>query len=216
MVRLLTVLLYALSYIVNGATEEEAIKKLISDSRTATDSILTTIFDRWEIKEFPSFLESVAMSHTSWEILKAKYELKILSTSDAEKKPQFVISFMGSSVTAGHDTKFDLSFSELTRSVMKPAFDAVGVELIVRNGAMGNNPCMPYDACVRTFAGPDADIVHWEQVKCSIIFLEKTFNTLHIIYFTIFKIIYHNIPTFPTTNRVITVFQILHRHLNYL
>ena len=28
---------------------------------------------------------------------------------------------------------------------------------------MGNNPCMPYDICVRTFAGIDADIVHWEQ-----------------------------------------------------
>lgn len=28
---------------------------------------------------------------------------------------------------------------------------------------MGNNPCLPYDACVHAFAGRDADIVHWEQ-----------------------------------------------------
>ena len=28
---------------------------------------------------------------------------------------------------------------------------------------MGNNPCMPYDMCVRTYTGNDSDIVHWEQ-----------------------------------------------------
>ena len=31
------------------------------------------------------------------------------------------------------------------------------------NVAHGNNPCMPYDPCVGTIAGFDADIVHWEQ-----------------------------------------------------
>lgn len=29
--------------------------------------------------------------------------------------------------------------------------------------AHGNNPCLPYDLCVKTFAGSDADIIHWEQ-----------------------------------------------------
>ena len=28
---------------------------------------------------------------------------------------------------------------------------------------VGNNPCTPYDMCVKYFAGLDADIVHWEQ-----------------------------------------------------
>merc|ERR1711871_52676 len=37
------------------------------------------------------------------------------------------------------------------------------MNLITRNAAMGNNPCMPYDVCVKTFAGMDSDIVHWEQ-----------------------------------------------------
>ena len=131
-----------------------------------TDKILQQLFSRWKIAEFPSFLRSVAMSQTSWEVLKVKYQLKILkalSEGSTEKKEKFVISFMGSSVTAGHDTKFDITFSELTRSVMTPAFKAAGIELEVINGAMGNNPCLPYDACVRTFAGPEADIVHWEQ-----------------------------------------------------
>ena len=78
---------------------------------------------------------------------------------------KFVISFLGTSVTAGHDVKFDVSVSELTRQNMKPAFDIAGIEFEVINGAMGNNPCMPYDICVKAFAGLDADIIQWEQVS---------------------------------------------------
>ena len=33
----------------------------------------------------------------------------------------------------------------------------------VRNGAIGNNPCFPYDACVATHMGTDIDILTWEQ-----------------------------------------------------
>ncbi len=46
---------------------------------------------------------------------------------------------------------------------MKPAFAAMGIDLDSRNVALGNNPCTPYDVCVKYFAGLDADIVHWEQ-----------------------------------------------------
>ena len=47
--------------------------------------------------------------------------------------------------------------------IMKKAFEPLRISLKTRNAAMGNNPCMPYDICVRTFAGADSDIVHWEQ-----------------------------------------------------
>eukprot|EP00596_Hydrurales_sp_CCMP1899_P007177 CAMPEP_0119044184 /NCGR_PEP_ID=MMETSP1177-20130426/29321_1 /TAXON_ID=2985 /ORGANISM="Ochromonas sp, Strain CCMP1899" /LENGTH=376 /DNA_ID=CAMNT_0007013835 /DNA_START=275 /DNA_END=1402 /DNA_ORIENTATION=+ len=77
--------------------------------------------------------------------------------------PKFVISFLGSSVTAGHDSKFNVSFSELTRENMMPAFDKAGIKLEVINGAMGNNPCLPYDVCVKAFAGVEPDMVMWEQ-----------------------------------------------------
>ena len=46
---------------------------------------------------------------------------------------------------------------------MRPAFEALGIELDSRNVALGNNPCTPYDVCVKYFSGLDADIVHWEQ-----------------------------------------------------
>ena len=83
--------------------------------------------------------------------------------AESTNNVKFVLSFMGSSVTAGHDSLFNQSFPILTKSLMAPAFAAVGLELISRNAAIGNNPCLPYDACVRTFAGTDADIVTWEQ-----------------------------------------------------
>ena len=58
-----------------------------------------------------------------------------------------MISFMGSSVTAGHDSPFNLSFPILTGQFMKDPFQILGIDLISKNCAMGNNPCVPYDAC---------------------------------------------------------------------
>ena len=155
---------------INGFTHEESKQKLEATIQV-TDKILDTMFERWKIREYPAFLSSVEMSDTSWEVLRVKLQVKILKSLTAGGKKQsdgttnkFVVSFLGSSVTAGHDSLFNQSFSELTRGFMKPAFDAMDVELEVINGAMGNNPCLPYDVCVKTFAGLEADIIHWEQV----------------------------------------------------
>lgn len=68
-----------------------------------------------------------------------------------------------SSVTAGHDSHFNASTPVQTGLIMKPAFDAIGIQLESRGVALGNNPCTPYDACVKFFCGDDADVVHWEQ-----------------------------------------------------
>lgn len=46
---------------------------------------------------------------------------------------------------------------------MKASFDAMNIQFESRNVALGNNPCVPYDVCIKYFAGLDADIVHWEQ-----------------------------------------------------
>ena len=103
------------------------------------------------------------MTKTSWDVLKLKFEHRVLQAHNSGKGEKFVLSFMGSSVTAGHDSPFSSSFPVLTGNTMTPAFEAVNIKIISRNAAMGNNPCMPYDICVRTFAGTDSDIVHWEQ-----------------------------------------------------
>jgi hypothetical protein len=94
--------------------------------------------------------------------MQLKFQSKILA-ADAGVQQKFVVSFLGSSVAAGHDSMFNESFPIATKPLMEPAFQAAGIELITRNAAIGNNPCLPYDACVRVFSGPDADIVHWEQ-----------------------------------------------------
>ena len=148
------------------------VKSKLESAIAATDKILNTLYERWQVNDFPNFLRSVEMSETSWEVLKVKFQSKILFgvhsgvavNAPITDKNKFVVSFLGSSVTAGHDTDFNITTSEMTRSFMKPAFDAAGIQLEVNNGAMGNNPCLPYDVCVKTFAGPEADIIQWEQV----------------------------------------------------
>lgn len=172
---------------INSISHDEAKLKLLS-ALQVTESIVQKLFDRWQINDFPNFLTSASMSHTSYEVLKVKYQLKILQTLTATKEeeiPKFVISFLGSSVTAGHDTHFNISVSQLTENVMTPAFDELGVKLVVINGAMGNNRCLPYDACVKVFASPESDIIQWEQVcriNCDIVlelYFDSDCNLLH-------------------------------------
>ena len=73
-------------------------------SLDATDKILKKLFDRWQIDRSPNFLNSVTMSLTAWEVLRAKFESKILTsltqpinvTTDKKNSVKFVMSFMGS------------------------------------------------------------------------------------------------------------------------
>ena len=110
----------------------------LSLSKNITEKILDEIWKRWQIERFPNFLQSAAMTHTSWEVLKLKFQKTIIKGSAQNQK--FVISFTGSSVTAGHDSPFNATFPILTEKLMGPAFDALNISLIGRNSAMGNNP----------------------------------------------------------------------------
>lgn len=66
-------------------------------------------------------------------------------------------------MTAGHDNHFNTSAPVVTEQLMRESFAPLGIKLQTRNVALGNNPCTPYDVCVKYFGGLDADIVHWEQ-----------------------------------------------------
>lgn len=120
------------------------------------------ISDRWEVDDFPVFLKAAWMPDPSYERMKHKLKLKLMGSALGVRQ-SFVVSFTGSSVTAGHDSPFVKSYPVLVNSALQPVFDAMNVDLVVRNVAMGNNPCKPYDICVRTFAGDNADVVVWEQ-----------------------------------------------------
>lgn len=70
---------------------------------------------------------------------------------------------MGTSVTAGHDSPFNLSYPVLVGKLLAPPLRSLGVQVVTLNAGISNNPCLPYDACVSAFAGPEADLIHWEH-----------------------------------------------------
>lgn len=81
----------------------------------------------------------------------------------------FVVSFAGTSVTAGHDNLFEESYPMVFARALEPVFEAAGVELTVRNHAMGNNPAIPSAFCVGAQLGEDTDVAVWEfgmMVRC--------------------------------------------------
>jgi hypothetical protein len=63
------------------------------------------------------------------------------------------------------DNYFNESFPQVFERTLAPVFAALQVPFVVRNHALGNNPCYPYDACIATHLGEDLDILAWEQVR---------------------------------------------------
>lgn len=59
-----------IAFVLIVAQSEPTFKEKVESAKTKTTAILKDLFDRWDIKNFPNFLRSVAMSHTSWEVLK--------------------------------------------------------------------------------------------------------------------------------------------------
>lgn len=68
-------------------------------------------------------------------------------------------------VRVGVDNYFSEAFPQIFFNRLRPVFDRIGINLTVRNHALGNNPCYAYDACIATHVGDDVDIVVWEQVR---------------------------------------------------
>lgn len=142
-------------------TIESSKNFLLKSQKIALQSI-QKIEEEWLIQEYPNFLFSVIMKEKGWNIWKNRFENKILEALN-NKKSQFIVGFMGSSVTAGHDSLFVQSFPILIEELMKPSMNVLNVNFTSRNLAIGNNPCIPYDLCPLTFSGSDVDVVHWEQ-----------------------------------------------------
>ena len=162
----------------SNTASSSSIKRLENQLQQALHVLelsINTIYDRWKVAEYPKFLKSCSMHKSAWDLMKLKFVSKIIAAHEQhsvsagndhknEISPvSFVMSFLGSSVAAGHDSYFNQSYPVLVGQTMKPVFDALGIHLVSRNVALGNNPCMPYDICVKIFAGLDADIVQWEQ-----------------------------------------------------
>jgi len=136
-------------------------ERLASSIETA-EGALKSLRDRWQVDKYPAVLKSCYMSEASYDSMVNRMTTKIL-LAESLLPQRLVVAFTGSSVTAGHDSLYSQAFPAVVERIMAPALSELNVEFKSRNVAMGNNPCFPYDACVRTFAGDDADIIHWEQ-----------------------------------------------------
>jgi hypothetical protein len=117
----------------------------------------------WRVDEYPVFKALMHIPAFSWDMQVHKLTATLLRRRPVDKPYTFVTVFTGSSVTAGHDNYIDEMFSSVFNDVMAPIFSKLGMKLETRNVAIGNNPCIPYDACLATHAGQDADLIAWEQ-----------------------------------------------------
>ncbi|GAX11024.1 hypothetical protein FisN_2Lh553 [Fistulifera solaris] len=89
--------------------------------------------------------------HTACRIQRAK-----------EEKRPFRIAFGGYSVTAGRGNLFSQSYPFQMEHILHTLFQLQGVELKVRNAAIGGCPSFPYGWCLPNFLGSDADVVSWD------------------------------------------------------
>jgi hypothetical protein len=150
----------------SAATEpmDHQLASRLRASTDAADTELRRIAKRWNIYEFPVFLRAAWMPIKSYNMLRDRFREAIASSSrPGASAYNLLITFTGSSVTAGHDCFFNNSYPMRVRDSMRAAVEAAGVNFEVRNVAIGNNRCIPYDVCVNVFTGGDSDIVVWEQ-----------------------------------------------------
>lgn len=146
----------------NNSTENDSDKHALLRFEDAMRRIIESkneIHETWDITHYPLFLHTMDIPATVWQHEKRRFQSIFLRSSPES----FVVSFGGSSVTAGHDNYFNQSYPFVLERAMQPLFDALSIPLVVRNHALGNNPCYPYNACTETHLGSDADIISWEQ-----------------------------------------------------
>jgi len=97
---------------------------------------------------------------SDWDLIKLRFAEKILSEgADA----RFLMTFGGSSVTAGHDNGINVSYPLIVNKRMHAPLAAAGVDLQVHNIAQGANNCLPSNVCYESMGGHDPDFVAWEQ-----------------------------------------------------
>lgn len=97
--------------------------------------VLNLIRHRYELDGIGSqfFLASNNVDKHTWDVIKYKIAKKILG------QEQFLMTFGGSSVTAGHDNYYNQSYPAVVNRRLTPILKALGVDLVVRNIAQGES-----------------------------------------------------------------------------
>ncbi len=91
-----------------------------------------------------------------WDIVKYNFIRKILTPSS-----RFLLIFGGSSVTAGHDNKFNHSYPMVVHSRLANVFQSLDINMEVHNVAQGDNACFPSNWCYESMGGFNPDFVGW-------------------------------------------------------
>lgn len=132
------------------------------EPKSLIKKLLSLIYNRYEFggphgNKF--FMTSNNISPETWDILKFKLATKMLTPGST-----FLMTFSGSSVTAGHDNYYAQSYPYIFKKRMSEIFKGVGIELVVHDIALGANNCSPYVLCYESMGGADPDFINWEQV----------------------------------------------------
>ena len=104
--------------------------------------------------------DSRSLYHTAERLLRI---VASTSTSTNNKK-QLVLSFAGYSVTVGRGNHYNQSYPFVLQRILQPLLSSEfdGMELIVRNAAIGGIPSFPYGFCFSHFLGSDANGISWD------------------------------------------------------
>lgn len=132
--------------------------------KQSISSLLSLIRSRYELDGINGgqfFLSANNINPETWDMLKYKFAMKMLST----KNETFLMVFGGSSVTAGHDSYYNQSYPTIVRKRLEPIMKHLNIDLVVNNIALGANNCAPYILCYEAMGGLDPDFVGWEQVQ---------------------------------------------------
>jgi hypothetical protein len=81
--------------------------------------------------------------------------------SGPSRRPEFVMAFAGYSVTVGRGNHLEEAYPHVLGRILSPllSMPPLGIDLVVRNSAIGGIPSFPYGWCLRNFLGEDADSV---------------------------------------------------------
>jgi len=104
------------------------------------------ISDAYNMRDIPPGLK-----YTAYRIFSAR-----------EQNRPFKIAFGGYSVTVGRGNYFHQSYPFMLKNLLTRPMELLGVELQVRNAAIGGVPSFPYGWCLDNFMGDDADVISWD------------------------------------------------------
>jgi hypothetical protein len=158
MVGLVTI---ATSLLFANVLADDKISNNFDSAMAIANNVANLIYQRFEFhnyERYQFFLEAQNMPTYGWDILKYKIARKIVDGNGS-----FLMTFGGSSVTAGHDNYYNESYPFVFERRMSKLFDALGIKLLVHNIAQGANNCRPSIYCYESMGGFQPDFVGWEQ-----------------------------------------------------